>query len=559
MATVLDPALKVWSLPLTQLQYMMPGSWVPRARLVEHKVSLRTAEVCGRSQEYSRSSGFLGQGLIQQMEKQSSRDLQQRKLQDDMAPVELFVDVPAVFMGYVIGKGGCRKKELEERHHVRLCPSANKPLRVRGASKNCQECQQEIQELVKSQSRGPTGAKKGKGKCTKCLLCNKELSSPAMRQMLDHIGSLRHLQALDLLKEMRLDLDELQQLLEDPWWRSRHVEAGFQVDELIKTIGLEKARLEGLNRIAKEVCGLSPDPFWLNIETRVVVQWDDRSSVQSPWSKAPCLLDMMDRCEVRTPPVARVPKLPAPLPRVDQRLTKQNRAKGSHQYPADPGSGRLGIAIIQKLGLELKSYDFVCGTSFIKALAGDSQRCGDSYYLQKFKQTVCVLHVPKHYFNQDDAGHAVERLLCGQAPREFIAATSLVVDGSRFMVTSEVDASDQRGNLVEIKSSKHKKLLSAEIALQIAVNGSKSLLFCELDESQSQVLETHEIFAEEVLKSYRDTLTVFGQRVRLMLRKVREYLDEYQDESVVLRLTFDGCKLPCFSAANVSVLPLGLH
>lgn len=478
-----------------------------------------------------------------------------------MATVELVVDVPLVYMGYVIGKGGCRKKEMEERHHVRLIISAKKPLRLRGASKNCQQCEQEITELIKSHSRGPTGptAKKEKGKCTKCLLCNKELSSPAMHPMLEHIGSLRHLQALDPLKDKQANLDELKQLLQDPWWRSRHEEAGFQVDELTKGIGTEKARLKECSRIAEEVRAVSPDHCWLKIETRVVIQWDDSARVQMTWSKAPCLIDMMDRCEVRMPPVARVPKLPAPLPCALKRLTKQNHAKGSHSYPADPGSGRLGIAIIQKLGLQLKTYDFVCGTSFIKALAGDSRRCGDSYYLQKFRETVCVLHVPKHYFNQNDAGHAVERLLCGdQAPGHFIAATSLVVDGSRFMVTSEVDASDRRGELQEIKSSKYKSV-SAEIALQIAVNGSESLLLCELDKGQSHVVETHEISAEEVLKSHQDSFTLFGQRVRLMLRKVRQYLDEYQDESVVLGLTFDDCKLPCFSVANVSVLPLGLH
>ena len=68
---------------------------------------------------------------------------------------------------------------------------------------------------------------------------------------------------------------------------------------------------------------------------------------------------------------------------------------------------------MEMLGIDLSNYDFVCGTSFIKALAGDNDRIRDTYYIQHFGETACVLHVPTGFHGQNDAGHAVEMLLCG--------------------------------------------------------------------------------------------------------------------------------------------------
>ena len=142
---------------------------------------------------------------------------------------------------------------------------------------------------------------------------------------------------------------------------------------------------------------------WLNVQSRTTFKWDDstwrlplssclglfcfsekglynstakkQTSGRSPGSRklqiseAPSLLDMIQRCDLQRPPLATVPALPAPLPKMEGRLHRHSQDAAAHKYPASPGSGRSGIAFIKKLGLDLSSYDFVCGTSFIKALA----------------------------------------------------------------------------------------------------------------------------------------------------------------------------------------------
>ena len=135
---------------------------------------------------------------------------------------------------------------------------------------------------------------------------------------------------------------------------------------------------------------------------------------------------MIERCDLnRPPPVARTPVLPAPLPKT--RLTKLNNDRSCHKYPAAPAGARVGTALVKKLGLNLSSYDYICGTSFIYALAGDSRYMKDDFYLEWCEETCCVLHIPSHKHSQDTVGHAVEspwivvkfvfcKLCCGTLP-----------------------------------------------------------------------------------------------------------------------------------------------
>merc|ERR1712032_147981 len=165
---------------------------------------------------------------------------------------------------------------------------------------------------------------------------------------------------------------------------------------------------------------------------------------------------------------------------------KEQQLKAKHVFPLEPSS-RLGLAVLANQGCTLDDIDVVCGTSLIKAFSGDSNRCADTYYLQRFQGTLCCLHVPKAFHPQDDAGHAVEGLFCGtdsKRPRSFFASSRVRIGSRKVLITSEIDARDARGEVVEIKSSGSKpgtSMLSGSIALQVACNGSEHVLCCTLN------------------------------------------------------------------------------
>jgi len=277
-----------------------------------------------------------------------------------------------------------------------------------------------------------------------------------------------------------------------------------------------------------EVNKLPDDPNWLVAESRRVICWDEEitSNVNInnnqkalPLLVAPELNDMMSRCKLEgfQPPVIRVPmQLPVPLPSVDPKDTKKNKSKSKCMYPADPEGGRLGIAVLSKLGYSIQNicseYDVISGTSFIKALTGDTTAANDTFYLQRFgydngdyninnKNTscVCVLHSPSHYRSQEDVGHAVERVLCGGAeaehdPGSFEAASSLKICSKyRFLVMSEVDATNKEGVWCEMKSSATKnemrQFLQPKTILQTAVNGSEYIVAGLLNKEKTQLQE----------------------------------------------------------------------
>mmetsp|Transcript_45754 Transcript_45754/g.99694 ORF Transcript_45754/g.99694 Transcript_45754/m.99694 type:complete len:106 (+) Transcript_45754:603-920(+) len=64
-----------------------------------------------------------------------------------------------------------------------------------------------------------------------------------------------------------------------------------------------------------------------------------------------------------------------------------------------------------KRGMNWADYDFVCGGSFIKALAGLSEKMKNTFYIERFHQTACVLQVPSRYNNQNQ-GDFVEIKSC---------------------------------------------------------------------------------------------------------------------------------------------------
>lgn len=322
------------------------------------------------------------------------------------------------------------------------------------------------------------------------------------------------------------------------------------------------------------------------MEDRVIIRWDE---TPDPWARpkplveAPLLEEMMARCVLGAkPPMVRMPKgtqrlgssivdldSPAALPKLDPKARRENPLKGKHMWPFEPSS-RLGIAVILKMGRQLEDFDVVCGTSLIRALSGDPSRTKDVFYLQRYGSTLCCVHVPRSFHTEDDAGHAVENLLCGAAGKgcSFNAATTLRIGSYRLLVTSEVDACDATGNLVELKSSGSKQghnFVTKQVALQVALNGSQYVLGCSLDPDKSQLLSYEWIASADGIRGHKSSFISQGQRVRLLMERVMNHeclhmASSATDASEVMKLTFDDIKAPVIDAAelNVSVLPRGL-
>lgn len=285
--------------------------------------------------------------------------------------------------------------------------------------------------------------------------------------------------------------------------------------------------------------------------------------------QAPSIDDMLLRCNLTClPPLARLPLLPARLPKLDPESKKINRDKGAHKWPYDPTS-RLGIAVALKRQQSLGDFDIICGTSLLKVLSGDSRYAKDKFYVQRHKATLCFLHVPSSFHSQDMPGHAVETLLCGSAGKgsSFHAASSIRIRGYHLLVTSEIDARNENGDLVETKSSSTKEgmeFIDAKVALQVAVNGSRYVLGCNLDHEKTQLLSTCRVLTSDALQAHRASFIRQGQRVSFLLDRI--FKDECfarpspSSESIVMEMTFDDIKAPVLkpAAPGITVLPEGI-
>eukprot|EP00756_Hemistasia_phaeocysticola_P046774 Hpha_TRINITY_DN20599_c0_g1::TRINITY_DN20599_c0_g1_i1::g.30752::m.30752 len=414
----------------------------------------------------------------------------------------------------------------------------------------------------------------------KCSLCNAGLSG--QHDTFNHLRGSRHLKNMEYAAEADSELKEVQnaRALEDTcflggvavllsttkWW-GLHERHGFDVTRLLELLPLEQERRRAVEAVEQEIRAQPGDSAWLKVESRFFFQWDDSlSGAPLPVFKAPYLDDMIRRCTLENmPPLLQVPSyFPVPVPP----LTGYRRRCKAQGYPHVHRGGRLGIALAKKKGLAIESYDVLCGTSFIKALSGIANT-KDTYYLQRFgtNRTICVLHIPERYHNPNTVGHAVERLLCpSQTGASFEAATTLVIGGKRFLVMSEVDAVDENGDVVELKSSSNKvgkAFVCRKVALQVRINGSQYVVGCALDKGQTNLIGVERIStaAED------DDLNLLGKRAVYNLNRLIQDLAEADGstpasvDSVgsVWKMNFDDLRVPYLEAADpgVHVLPQG--
>lgn len=429
-------------------------------------------------------------------------------------------------------------------------------------------------------------------------------------QVFDHLHSHRHFKALvdaELTTvrafEVPRDLDEIQVAGRAPWYvavpfnvvrmfadpvsRNIHEQLGFNVGDLIELAPQEHKRRLAITMLTAEVEAIEPHQDWLKVQSRMVINWDshwDAESKSIPRRKAPELSDMIARCKIDgKPPAVRIPQaLPVALPATNPKTSRENRRKGQHRYPETTDAGRLGVAVATKLGLPISTFDMFCGTAFLKALAGDSTYFKDRFFLQRVGGSgsqggpVCILHVPYHYYSQEMPGFAVERLLCGEGTGSYAALTTLKIGQHKLLVASEVDARNEDGHTVELKSSSpdftdfdwHDASMptkfsrqSHRVALQIGINGSKHLLACYLNRQKTHLDRVEWLSAAEAQHPSEARLVQMGQRVRLLLGRL---IEEAVMMKGVVSISFDEANRPVLKPArdrdfsDVQVLPRGL-
>mmetsp|Transcript_125349 Transcript_125349/g.227370 ORF Transcript_125349/g.227370 Transcript_125349/m.227370 type:complete len:532 (+) Transcript_125349:69-1664(+) len=504
------------------------------------------------------------------------------------------LDVPRVYWGKIIGTGGETLQQLQSELSVSI--KVPKPtslpdskVTIRGTSRACDACEMRIKEIIQTMARkSPKPSKRKDGKSPKpskqkagavfpkCTLCDSKC--PDIASVFCHLGSARHLQNVQkqlseftLPSQLPINIDGLVALLAEPAISDLHTRLGYDVDVLVSEAPRLQEKRMAAESLQRQIQSISPDREWFHVEERWRCWWDDSISTSGQRSilKAPSMEELFERCHLdKSPPLVQIPCLPAQLPKRDPKQSKRDRSKAQHMWPFDPTSVRLGLAILRMQGLTFDGLDLICGTSFIKALSGDSDRCRDTFYLQALRQTVCVLHVPASNHGQDDAGHAVENLLSGCACGGcFYCSSMLRIGHHRVLVTSEVDATNDRGDLVELKSSSKKRgmeFTDTKCNLQIAINGSSYVLGCILDQGKTQLLQTEWISAADAGNARQLSFIQQGQRVRFFLERVlSEVCMEHplgsSEISPIMKLTFND-KEPVIAPAvqTVEVLPTGL-
>jgi len=503
------------------------------------------------------------------------------------------LDIPPSSWARIIGKGGETLKALQREFNVRLhVPRPDAPpgsmVTVRGPRTACEACEERLREMVHEMGRRKLQVKPNKTPQSHsawpsaCALCSCQISS--LKTAFDHLASAKHFGAIEERVTEALPLSHppgqddilgVVALLEGAQVRELHSELGFDVDELLDAAPVLEQRRLAASALKSDISRLPSCFEWLCIEQRWRSAWDESPRISGETAdllEAPSFDEMSMRCLLdESPPLVRQIGLPVSLPKASHKGYKDRIQKAKHRFPFDPSS-RLGVVVLLQQGLALDQIDLVCGTSLIKAFSGDAQRCADTYFLQKFGGALCCLHVTTGFHSQDDAGHAMETLICGsdsKRPRSYYCSSQARIGNRRVLITSEVDGRDENNNLVEIKTSGSKRgasIITASTALQVACNGSGQVLCCGLDAEKTRLLDMQTVLVQHACDRHREAFIGHGQRISFLLERVCSdaLFDAYTDASdefgPVVQLTFDEIKVPVLQPArrDVRVLPVGV-
>ena len=96
-----------------------------------------------------------------------------------------------------------------------------------------------------------------------------------------------------------------------------------------------------------------------------------------------------------------------------------------------------------------------------------------------------------------------------------------------------------------------------EAVLQTALNGSKHILSCKLDDGRT-CLESVQWIPTKEARQNNEAFIFQGQRARLMLGKVVDFMKD-KDGSGIWKVAFEHSGLSISASTNAEVLPRGLE
>mmetsp|Transcript_70276 Transcript_70276/g.139252 ORF Transcript_70276/g.139252 Transcript_70276/m.139252 type:complete len:577 (+) Transcript_70276:63-1793(+) len=499
-----------------------------------------------------------------------------RVIQRRCKTISMVVDAPAASFPHLYGKGGGRKRKMEKDFGVKISmpnegDEQGGKIIVDGPVPGCKRCknfiQRRVQQLMFDRGSVPFPAH--------CELCNTALSQ-SVRGAFDHIRARPHLQALQKTisepagepMQHRLNYLQTAKLLEIPKVYDFHQQMGFDVARIIEKAPEFEERKQAARAVWNEAACIPPDKNWFRSEELWTVRWDAARRGQIiRWSnsKPPHIKELLPRCTVDVqPPRIKIPQLPAllPPPLIEIPLVF---AAPLH----------LGIASIVQKQYRLRDFDLVCTPALFHSLTG-SNRCAKRLWLQRCGKTVFCTGgqaPPKTRDGSPGAGGAVEQLLCRLQDRcsRFYSCHIVRIGNYRILFTNEVDASNDEGELIEIKTStkKYLTLKDSDDAYQLSMNGSRSVLACQVDSGRKRLLGTQSILTTDVLQACPDNWINLGQRVTMLLDRIlsneifKQSPSQTQSLDVgdIALLTFDRISrapLLELDRSDIRVLPAGI-
>jgi hypothetical protein len=488
------------------------------------------------------------------------------------------IQVPSNKAGRVVGKGGKNVKRLGTETNTVIRVGTNTHDTGGGAGQSvsviisgatmatCQAAASKLLALVQGKKPAVytlTRAQKHSRKFTPaiCSLCNTALNS--LKTCITHVASRRH---VELAGGVCVCGDKctpgesiIASMLACSAQRSNLAKLGFDVEAIADALvdGGTVSTVDGAAKASKEIAA---DADWLVEQSIRYVSWNglsDKGGTTFPLTQAAPLEQSLRRVAInQTPPLFEAPaNMPVLLPPRKPRYTKE-------RWPESAGAIPVAVAATVKAGESIDDVDIICGTSFIRAMCGQSRDTSHKYYLQRRGETLLVQKNPNRKTNDmTDPGVLVEDCCCKTAPHmTYFSVSRFKVGQYVLMTAAEVDGFSKETNRpVELKTKNKASQPSQRDLLQISINGSSHIaqFILSKDEKQLESLKMYSI--DEIRKNKAEYWIFAGQRLKYVLGLI---LNNEAVKGAIERpitLSFGNDKLPVFSPApdGTAVVPPG--
>lgn len=206
-------------------------------------------------------------------------------------------------------------------------------------------------------------------------------------------------------------------------------------------------------------------------------------------------------------PSVNMPDLPLSIP-----FTRKSQNHLMNGFPSQAGviPALVGAA---KLGLDLKSVDFIMGGSAMLMLASGYINKGESFLAQRSHLGPVVILKSKIYMqNWMQTGFVFERVMTGRKPYEAhdgISVESIqtvLIGDLRVLFAAECDA-HMNNNLVELKTGENALRNISKTALQMLSSNSSSVLVGKIEKKQKlQITSVEQYSIEQIIQENKEEL-----------------------------------------------------